>query len=82
VIARSESTRLVLTGGDIAAATCAGLNVEALQIVDQVEEGMPLLRVGGGLADGAMVVTKAGGFGSPSSLHNAFQRLVGGTNEG
>jgi D-threonate/D-erythronate kinase len=71
------SQRLILTGGDIAAATCRRLSVEAMQILGALEEGIPLLRLHGGAADGAFVVTKAGGFGTEESLYRAFKFLAG-----
>lgn len=74
----SVSRGLLLTGGDIAAATCRHLGVAALEIVDAVEEGLPRLRLRGGSADGAFAVTKAGGFGADSSLFHAFVVLSGG----
>lgn len=80
VIDSSGSRRFILTGGDIAAATCRYLNVDALEIVGMVEEGIPLLRLRGGIAAGALAVTKAGGFGTEESLYRAF-KLLQGTNE-
>lgn len=77
LIARNGSDRLILTGGDTAAATLRHLEAKSLEILGAVEEGIPLLRIAGGKANGALAVTKAGGFGSPSSLYNAFTRLVG-----
>lgn len=76
VIARSGSRHLILTGGETAAATLRGLRADALELVGVVEEGIPLLRLRGGSADGALVVTKAGGFGSDDSLYHAFQLLA------
>jgi uncharacterized protein YgbK (DUF1537 family) len=69
--------RLILTGGDIAAATCRRLNVDAMEIIGALEEGIPLLRLHGGAANSALVVTKAGGFGTEESLHRAFKFLTG-----
>ena len=76
VITRCGSERLILTGGDTAAATLRHLDARSLEILGAVEEGIPLLRIAGGAADGALAVTKAGGFGSPSSLYAAFARLT------
>jgi uncharacterized protein YgbK (DUF1537 family) len=76
-LARGGSRGLVLTGGEIAAATCRHLGVRSLEIIGQVEEGMPLLRLRGGPADGTLAVTKAGGFGDEESLYRAWKRLAG-----
>jgi D-threonate/D-erythronate kinase len=77
VIQETGSRRLILTGGDIAAAVCRSLGVQALEIVGAIEEAIPLLRLRGGIADGAFAVTKAGGFGAEESLHRAFKFLSG-----
>jgi hypothetical protein len=47
-----------------------------LDIVGRVEEGVPLLKIVGGVADGALAATKAGGFGSPATLYNAVAALL------
>lgn len=77
LITQHGSERLILTGGDTAAATLRHLDAQSLVILGAVEEGIPLLQIIGGAANGALAVTKAGGFGSPSALHNAFARLAG-----
>ncbi|AOY96361.1 hypothetical protein BKK79_32740 [Cupriavidus sp. USMAA2-4] len=69
---------LVATGGETARALLAAAGIEALRIAEEVEPGMPLLhaaRAGAPLA----VVTKAGGFGTPGSLHAAWKRLSAAT---
>jgi uncharacterized protein YgbK (DUF1537 family) len=70
------SRRLVLTGGDTAHAVCQHLGARSLEIVGRVEEGVPLLKIVGGVADGALAATKAGGFGSPATLYNAVAALL------
>lgn len=61
---------LILTGGDIAAATLRHLGATVAEVEGEVEEGLPVLRAGDFL-----VVTKAGGFGDEFSLVRAYQRL-------
>ncbi len=61
---------LILTGGDIAAATLRHLGATAAEVVGEVEDGLPVLRTGP-----FHVVTKAGGFGDEFSLVRAYQRL-------
>ncbi|MGO4326165.1 4-hydroxythreonine-4-phosphate dehydrogenase PdxA [Cupriavidus sp. 2TAF22] len=67
---------LIATGGETARALLAAASAGALQLVDEIETGMPLLHASlpGGMLP---VVTKAGGFGTPGSLHAAWQRLAG-----
>jgi uncharacterized protein YgbK (DUF1537 family) len=62
---------LILTGGDIAAATCRHLGIASAEIVGEVEDGLPVLRAGG-----TLFVTKAGGFGDDRSLVRAYHRLA------
>lgn len=81
LVKQTNSRRLILTGGDTAAATFRCLDVSFLEIIGAVEEAMPLLQVSGGPADGALAVTKAGGFGSEASLYNAFRALTLGIND-
>ena len=66
---------LVLTGGDTAAAVLRHLGASALDILGAVEEAMPISRIVGGAANGALAVTKAGGFGAETSLLAAVAAL-------
>jgi len=68
--ARLGACGLILTGGDIAAATCRQLGIETAQIIGEVEDGLPVLRAGPHL-----IVTKAGGFGDERSLIRAYHCL-------
>ena len=60
--------KLVLTGGDTALAVCTALGVAAIELQHELEPGVPVGRLMGGLADGVMVVTKSGGFGDMETL--------------
>jgi uncharacterized protein YgbK (DUF1537 family) len=66
---------LILTGGDTAIAVCQLLGAQAIQILHEVEPGVPLGILKGGRADGLPVVTKAGGFGSPDVFVKAIRLL-------
>lgn len=70
-----ELKGLVLTGGDIAYATCSHLNLEGLNILEEVEEGIPLCEVTEGEFNQLKVVTKAGAFGKKDSLYHAIQAI-------
>jgi uncharacterized protein YgbK (DUF1537 family) len=59
---------LVLTGGETALAVCRALGATAIDILGELEVGIPWGRLCGGVAPGTYVVTKAGGFGRPDSL--------------
>ena len=64
---------LVLTGGDTAKTIVSNLGAEAIEILDQVEPGIPLGRMTG--RHEMLVVTKAGGFGSENSLAKSVERI-------
>jgi len=68
---------LLLTGGDVAVATCRALGVEGIRIVDEVQPGVPAGQLVGGAYDGTWVVTKAGGFGDDRAVVDALAYLRG-----
>jgi uncharacterized protein YgbK (DUF1537 family) len=66
---------LVLVGGDGAQAALQELGAIALQVERQASEGVPLGRIVGGPAAGLPVVTKAGGFGSTTTIHDVIRAV-------
>jgi D-threonate/D-erythronate kinase len=64
---------LVLTGGDTAIGVLGAFGVTALELVEEIEAGVPLSMSVGAIA--LPVVTKAGGFGGPNALRHARDRL-------
>jgi D-threonate/D-erythronate kinase len=66
----------VLTGGDIAGATCKVLNGEGIRVIGEVEAGIPYGKLFGGLFDGTPLVTKAGAFGTEQALSKALQTIT------
>ncbi|WP_453992700.1 four-carbon acid sugar kinase family protein [Bacillus nitroreducens] len=66
----------VLTGGDIASATCKELQGEGIQVIGEVEPGIPYGKLFGGLFDGIPLVTKAGAFGTAQALSKALQKVT------
>lgn len=69
---------LVLTGGETARAACRELGVATIQLLGEVEPGVPLGVLVGSTASRLPVVTKAGAFGSDTTLLRALQTLKGG----
>ncbi len=67
---------LVLVGGDGAEATLAHLDAAALRVQGAAAEGVPLSRIVGGMAPDLPVVTKAGGFGSHSTLTDVVSAML------
>ncbi|RJT06150.1 four-carbon acid sugar kinase family protein [Halococcus sp. IIIV-5B] len=73
-----DASGLFVTGGDVAMAVLDALDATELVLSGEaVETGIPRSRIAGGPADGLPVVTKAGGFGSPSTVINCLDSLRG-----
>jgi D-threonate/D-erythronate kinase len=64
---------IVATGGDTANALCIALGAQALEILGEVEAGIPIMRLLG--EQSLPLVTKAGGFGSPAALGEALVKV-------
>jgi len=71
VLRNTEVSGIILTGGATALQVCKALKVERAEILNEVQPGIPLLALTGGLR----AITKAGGFGSESSLVDAVKYL-------
>lgn len=67
---------VIATGGETARALLSAAGIGELRIVEEIESGVPLLHA---VYDGRRlcVVTKAGGFGHPDTLHLAWRQLAG-----
>lgn len=63
---------LFTTGGDITMAVMKNAGIDSLEVVGEVEPGIPLLRF-----DDLHIVTKAGGFGKDLSIVRIVARLKG-----
>lgn len=66
----------ILTGGDIAGATCKVLNGEGIRVIGEVEAGIPYGKLFGSKFDGMPLVTKAGAFGTEQALAKALQTIT------
>ena len=64
---------IVATGGDTANALCNALGARALEILGEVEAGIPVMRVVGDQS--LPLVTKAGGFGSLAAMGDALVKV-------
>jgi uncharacterized protein YgbK (DUF1537 family) len=64
---------IVATGGDTANALCNALGAQALEILGEVEAGIPVMRLLG--EQSLPLVTKAGGFGSPAAMGEALVKV-------
>ncbi|MDL5362567.1 four-carbon acid sugar kinase family protein [Halalkalicoccus sp. NIPERK01] len=73
-----DAAGLFVTGGEVAMAVLGRLEVRALSLSgEEIEAGVPVGRIDGGIADGTPVVTKAGGFGSRETAVNCLRSLGG-----
>jgi len=64
---------IVPTSGDTANALCNALGAQALEILGEVEAGIPIMRL---IGEGTLpLVTKAGGFGSPAAMADALIKV-------
>ncbi|MEM4005006.1 MAG: four-carbon acid sugar kinase family protein [Desulfurococcaceae archaeon] len=63
---------IFVTGGDTALSLIKNMNIDSLEVVGEVEPGVPLLRSGD-----LYIVTKAGGFGKDSTIIRIVARLKG-----
>lgn len=66
---------LVLTGGATAKMVVSELQGDAIEILDEIEPGIPLGHLSG--RHGLLVVTKAGGFGSSTAILSSVERIAG-----
>lgn len=74
----SVAKGVVLTGGDTAKDVCRHMGVKGLQLLKEVEPGIPLGKLVGDV--GAYAITKAGAFGEEFSLVRAVRELRGVNN--
>ncbi|WP_105566982.1 four-carbon acid sugar kinase family protein [Microbacterium halophytorum] len=81
IAARSVPDLLLLMGGEGARAVLRRIGAQRVQIQREIREGMPLGRVVGGFLDGALIITKAGGFGRPEDISDVLAELTGTTQE-
>jgi uncharacterized protein YgbK (DUF1537 family) len=61
------------TGGDTSKALCDALKAEALEIVAEVEAGIPLMKILGPVS--LPLVIKAGGFGSSAAITQSIEMI-------
>src|SRR5215213_68298 len=73
LVRESRISGIIATGGDTANALCNALVAEALEILGEVEAGIPIMRLLG--IQSLPLVTKAGGFGSPAAIADALRKV-------
>lgn len=73
IIKRHPVTGLFLTGGDTAESVLGELEIGSLELMGEIEPGIPIGRTAG--SHPIHVITKAGGFGSPQVLQKSAEVL-------
>jgi D-threonate/D-erythronate kinase len=73
LVRENRISGIVATGGDTANALCNALRAQALEILGEVEAGIPVMRILG--EQSLPLVTKAGGFGSPEAIADALAKV-------
>ena len=74
---RWDIAGLILSGGDVARATCEALGVTGIRILRELQPGIVVGEMTGSMKEGMRVVTKAGGFGSDDAIVDAICYLKG-----
>lgn len=64
----SRFAGMVIIGGETAFHVCHAIGATAIRIFGEIESGVPVGQIMGGCASSLPIVTKAGGFGTDSSL--------------
>jgi len=73
MVSEGKISGIVATGGDTANALCNALAAQALEILGEVEAGIPVMRI---LGERPLpLVTKAGGFGSPAAIGESLAKV-------
>ncbi len=78
VVSETDIGGLLLCGGDIARSTCRALGARGVELLGEVEPGVPWGRLVEGKPPDLPVVTKAGGFGRTPTFARAIRFLHGG----
>lgn len=75
-VAERSPGGVFLTGGAVAVRALRALDARGITLTGEaIERGVPIGRILGGRADGAAVITKAGGFGTERTIANCLARL-------
>ncbi|MCY3959203.1 MAG: four-carbon acid sugar kinase family protein [Chloroflexi bacterium] len=75
IVDAAEQPGLILTGGDTARAALDALEVDAIEVLGEIEWGVPGGHALRGTRRVASVVTKGGNMGGPDALITAFRTL-------
>ncbi|MDI6601377.1 MAG: four-carbon acid sugar kinase family protein [Thermoanaerobacteraceae bacterium] len=75
LMSKHKLSGLFITGGDIAISAIKAMKADGSVVIDELETGIPVLKIWGGPYDGTNLITKAGGFGKADSISHAIKYL-------
>jgi len=75
VLENTKVSGIFITGGEAAIYIVRALGGEGTSLLEELEPGIPLVRLMGGKADGLLLVTKAGGFGVRETMEHCIEVL-------
>lgn len=75
IIEKTDTKKIIITGGDTAVGFCQVLGINSLSIMEEVLPGIPLSKVEKCNDYNLMVITKAGGFGEEDTLFEMVNKL-------
>ncbi|MGO5131235.1 four-carbon acid sugar kinase family protein [Mitsuokella jalaludinii] len=71
----ADLSGMVLTGGDTAVHICRAIGIDRIEILQEVDPGVPLGYLCGERAEPVFVVTKAGAFGKPDTFVKSLNMI-------
>ena len=77
LLRRSIIEAMVVTGGDVFGAVLDSIGARSLEVIKEIEPGIPICKVG--YPHPFVAISKAGGFGSPTVLSKALVILTSGS---
>jgi len=70
VLVKFQPKTILVVGGETVTHFCQHASVESIEILGEAAPGVPYGRMRGGRLDQRLLITKAGGFGTPETLTN------------
>jgi uncharacterized protein YgbK (DUF1537 family) len=80
ILVQVKIAGIMITGGATALELVEGTGAQGIEVIKEIEPGVPLGKIVGGIVDGLPIITKAGGFGSLDIFCKGREYLVKGEN--
>lgn len=78
ILVQVKIAGIMVTGGATALDLVEGTGAQGIEVIKEIEPGVPLGKIVGGAVDGLPIITKAGGFGSLNVFCKGREFLVKG----